>query len=337
MKIKRILAFSLVGVMMLGLVGCGKDKQDEVVIPDSTDTVINGEEWPSDETTSTEPSEEVTEPSVEETEPEPIIVEVGSLVKLENDNVALLVVGKNFNDATTNKTFDYISVIYPNGLQGKNEYVGFNHEDVTEKLDLESVILRDDIDFSATRSYRGIVVSTDLDPNVIAEMNRSSAMYTVYQKNTTESGISIGIKNISFKAGSPKDTLIFDFVIENGSQEEIIANGRFDIVLSNNGTVYECNDGLINASDIINFKIPVNGKKEGKIAYVEQDLIKAVSKLTKALVDKNTCQITLICGADVDEDTVAQATAAVEAKAGDAEVTVIDGGQPVYYFILSVE
>ena len=67
MKIKRILAFSLVGVMMLGLVGCGKDKQDEVVIPDSTDTIINGEEWPTDETTSTEPSEEVTEPSVEET------------------------------------------------------------------------------------------------------------------------------------------------------------------------------------------------------------------------------------------------------------------------------
>jgi hypothetical protein len=39
----------------------------------------------------------------------------------------------------------------------------------------------------------------------------------------------------------------------------------------------------------------------------------------------------------VDEDTIAQATAAVEARAMDAEVTVIDGGQPVYYFILSVE
>ncbi len=77
--------------------------------------------------------------------------------------------------------------------------------------------------------------------------------------------------------------------------------------------------------------------KEGKIAFVEQDLIKAVSKLTKALVDKDTCQLTLIYGADVDEDTVAQATAACEAKAGDADVTVINGGQPVYYFILSAE
>jgi DAK2 domain fusion protein YloV len=77
--------------------------------------------------------------------------------------------------------------------------------------------------------------------------------------------------------------------------------------------------------------------KEGKIAFVEQDMIKAVGKLTKAMVTKDSCQITLITGADVDEDTVAQATAAVEARAMDAEVTVIDGGQPVYYFILSVE
>ncbi len=77
--------------------------------------------------------------------------------------------------------------------------------------------------------------------------------------------------------------------------------------------------------------------KEGKIAFVEQDIIKAIGKLTKAMVNKDTYQITLFYGSDVDEDTVEQATAAVEAKAGDAEVTVVDGGQPVYYFILSVE
>ncbi len=77
--------------------------------------------------------------------------------------------------------------------------------------------------------------------------------------------------------------------------------------------------------------------KEGKIAFVEKDIIKAVAKLTKALVTKDSCQVTLITGADVDEDTIEQATAACESKAGGAEVTVIPGGQPVYYFILSVE
>ena len=77
--------------------------------------------------------------------------------------------------------------------------------------------------------------------------------------------------------------------------------------------------------------------KEGKIAYVEQDMVKAVSKLTKAIVTKDTCQVTLIYGQDVSRDMVAKAKAACEAKAGDAEVTVVNGGQPVYYFILSAE
>ncbi len=79
------------------------------------------------------------------------------------------------------------------------------------------------------------------------------------------------------------------------------------------------------------------GILEGKVAFVEQDIIRAVGRLTKAMVHKDACQITLIYGQDVDEDTAAQAAAACEARAGDAEVAVINGGQPVYYFLISVE
>jgi len=77
--------------------------------------------------------------------------------------------------------------------------------------------------------------------------------------------------------------------------------------------------------------------KNGKINFVEQDIVKAAVKLTKALVNKDTVQITLFYGEGVDEELANKVNDAVEAKCGDIQVTTIEGGQPVYYFIISVE
>lgn len=39
----------------------------------------------------------------------------------------------------------------------------------------------------------------------------------------------------------------------------------------------------------------------------------------------------------MDEETLNLAVAACRAKAGGVEVTVIDGGQPIYYFIIAAD
>lgn len=76
----------------------------------------------------------------------------------------------------------------------------------------------------------------------------------------------------------------------------------------------------------------------GKIAFTDTDLEKSVVKLTKSLVKKDTSYITLIFGEDVKESVAEQIGAAVTAKIGNqAEVTLVNGGQPVYYFVISVE
>ena len=76
----------------------------------------------------------------------------------------------------------------------------------------------------------------------------------------------------------------------------------------------------------------------GKVSFTESDLTRAVLKLTKNLVRKETAFITLIYGEDVTEDTANAVNDAVQAKFGsNIEVTVVNGGQPVYYFIISVE
>ncbi len=76
----------------------------------------------------------------------------------------------------------------------------------------------------------------------------------------------------------------------------------------------------------------------GKISFTETDLEKSVIKLTKNLSNKDTAFVTLIHGEDVSERDAAKISAALEEKLGSSvEVTLVNGGQPVYYFIISVE
>ena len=77
--------------------------------------------------------------------------------------------------------------------------------------------------------------------------------------------------------------------------------------------------------------------ENGRLAFVETDIQKAVIKLCKNLFKKDCSFITIIHGCDVSAEDAAALCAAVSAKFPAAEVTLVDGGQPVYYYILSVE
>ena len=76
----------------------------------------------------------------------------------------------------------------------------------------------------------------------------------------------------------------------------------------------------------------------GKVSFTETDLEKAVLKLVKNLSNRETAFITLIYGEDVSNEDAERISSALETKVGsDVEVTLVKGGQPVYYFIISVE
>lgn len=79
--------------------------------------------------------------------------------------------------------------------------------------------------------------------------------------------------------------------------------------------------------------------ENGKLAFVEKDLIKATGKLAKSLIKKhNDCAfVTIIYGADATEEQAKQIENMIHAKYSDIEVTLVNGGQPVYYFIISAE
>ena len=76
----------------------------------------------------------------------------------------------------------------------------------------------------------------------------------------------------------------------------------------------------------------------GKISFVENDVDKSVMKLLKQMVKRESQFITVIYGEDVDESSAALLEEQIRQKYGaKTEITVINGGQPIYYYILSVE
>jgi hypothetical protein len=77
----------------------------------------------------------------------------------------------------------------------------------------------------------------------------------------------------------------------------------------------------------------------GKLSFVEKDLSKAAVRLTRALVKKGDCSfVTVIHGEDVSPEDAEKIADAIRAKVGDGvEVALVNGGQPVYYFIISAE
>lgn len=76
----------------------------------------------------------------------------------------------------------------------------------------------------------------------------------------------------------------------------------------------------------------------GKLVFKDKDPIKAVIKLTKEMVSKSTTFITLIYGENISEAQANLAYDTIQAKYGSSvDVTLVNGGQPLYYFLVSVE
>ncbi len=76
---------------------------------------------------------------------------------------------------------------------------------------------------------------------------------------------------------------------------------------------------------------------ESKLCANSRKLDDAVKKLVREMTRKECSFINIIYGADMTEEDAARVEKMAHKEAPDAEITVIDGGQPVYYFILSAE
>ena len=78
--------------------------------------------------------------------------------------------------------------------------------------------------------------------------------------------------------------------------------------------------------------------ENGKLTITEKSAVKALVKLAKSMVTRDTSFITLIWGEDIEEEDAQKAFDELQDKYGSrCDISLVRGDQPVYYFILSVE
>ncbi len=75
----------------------------------------------------------------------------------------------------------------------------------------------------------------------------------------------------------------------------------------------------------------------GKVSFVDKDVTKGAYKLTKKLVKGDSSYITVLYGADVTDEDAEKLLEMISGKYPNLDVNLINGGQPVYYYIISVE
>ncbi len=82
----------------------------------------------------------------------------------------------------------------------------------------------------------------------------------------------------------------------------------------------------------------IMGLSNGKLEYIEKDPVAACVKVAKGFTTKHTSFITLIYGEGITDEQAQEAKQQLALKVhSNVEITLVNGGQPVYYFIISVE
>ena len=76
---------------------------------------------------------------------------------------------------------------------------------------------------------------------------------------------------------------------------------------------------------------------DGKLYGTDRDLGALLESLAKFAGEKDAEFITVFYGADVTEDDAAKAESLFAAACPNAELTLLPGGQPVYFYIISIE
>ncbi len=130
-------------------------------------------------------------------------------------------------------------------------------------------------------------------------------------------------------------TALINF-IPDSTAEENAERMKEELVNVKSGQVtYAVRDTVIDGKEIKQDDYMGIGDKE--ILAVGQDLEATVMELFAHLIDEDSAVVSIYYGADISEEAAEAIGAKVEENYPDVEVEVHYGGQPIYYYVVSVE
>ena len=79
------------------------------------------------------------------------------------------------------------------------------------------------------------------------------------------------------------------------------------------------------------------GIGDAGILSVGQDLLQVAKEMVCAMVDETSELISVYYGSDVQEEDARRLRETLEETCGDCDIELQYGGQPIYYYVISVE
>ncbi len=125
------------------------------------------------------------------------------------------------------------------------------------------------------------------------------------------------------------------FDAEQGVEENAAAMNEYVTTVKTAHITYAARDSVFDDQEIKQGQLL--GLLENKVSFVEDDMVVLAEKLVTPLIDEDTCYINLFYGEGTNADEAEEVRARIEALAPEAEVVALEGGQPVYSYIISVE
>ena len=93
-------------------------------------------------------------------------------------------------------------------------------------------------------------------------------------------------------------------------------------------------------TEIDGFTIKENdymGIGDKTILSVGTDLKTTTIELLESMIDEDSAIVSIYFGSDASEESASEIAEVIEEKYPDVEVEIHDGGQPIYYYVMSVE
>ncbi len=131
-------------------------------------------------------------------------------------------------------------------------------------------------------------------------------------------------------------TAMLNYIPEMNDDENAIAMSKAFEAISTGQVTFAARNSNFDGHDIKEGELLA--LDNGKVSFTDTDLPKTMQRLVKQMLKKDSAFLTLIYGEDVPDEQAAEIEGQLQEKYGDkVEITLINGGQPIYYFIISVE